>query len=355
MTGNVLSMRKDMAYGGERICYYLIEELAKRGHDLYVFSKEGSDFSNIPIKDYVPVSGLRNDKDVHFEAVKKYLETNPIDFDIYQCNYFGDGWDYNILRQFNYVELAWCIWCHIGHQLKMKPFNTISYSNVMQQDFKNVGMDTIKIHYGLPTNLYQPVYEKDNYACWIGKLEGGKYPKAAIELAKAAGLKIVVMGPPYNTNCFWDQVAPYIDNKNVFWVRGVDDEMKQKIMSKAKCFIYSNDNTWKEHFGIVLAEALAMGTPIIAFNRINQDCSVVTDQIVQHGKHGFVLNYKDSNNLNEIIETGLPLIARIDQIDKRECRKWFEERFTIERMADRYEFLYEKIKDGSRFETLDIQ
>jgi glycosyltransferase involved in cell wall biosynthesis len=352
-TGNVFPIKKDMSYGGERILFYLASELAEMNHEVYCFTREGSDWSGIPIRGYIPVPALRNDTDVHYNAVKQYEREHNIKFDIYQCNYFGEGWNPKILHEYHYVELTWCVWCHLGHQLRMNPFNTISYSNVMHDDFKNIGMDTIKIHYGIPEHLYNPVYDKEDYACWIGKLEGGKNPLAAIKLAKAAGMKLVIMAPPYNTNTFW-QIQPYIDNKQIFWVRGVDDEMKQEIMSKAKCFIYTNDNTWKEHFGIVLAEALAMGTPVVAMNRINQDCSVVTDNIIVDDFNGFVLNYTDSNNMDEILEKGVPLLNKIHTIDKKNCREWFERRFTAKRMASNYNLLYDLVAKQGRVSFQDF-
>jgi glycosyltransferase involved in cell wall biosynthesis len=220
---------------------------------------------------------------------------------------------------------------------------------VLQEDFLDINVETTMIHYGLPKDLYSFQPEHDGYAVWIGKMEGGKAPKLAIELALAAGIKIVLMGPPYNTGCFWEQVAPYLDNPNVFWVRGVDDAQKYKIMSRAKVFIYSNDNTWKEHFGIVLAEALAMGVPVVGFNRINQDCAIVVDGIIHHGRHGYILHYKDSNDTKEILDKGVPYVQSIDRIDRKECREHFEKRFTAELMAKRYEWFYENIMNGMRF------
>ena len=353
-TGNVFPFGEGFAYGGERILQYLIQDLSMLGHDIYLFAREGTQINSKYVKDYIPVGALQNDVDVHFEAVKTYMENHNIDFDIYQCNYFGDGWNPEILDLFNYVELVWNVWCHMGHQLKQKPFNTVSYSKVLQNDFRAIGMDTTMIHYGIPEDLYKFQPDKENYACWIGKVEGGKYPKAAAEIAKAAGLKLVIMGPPYNTGCFFDQVAPYIDNQNVFWVRGVDDKMKYEIMSKAKCFLYTNDNSWKEHFGIVIAEALAMGTPVIACNRVNQDCSVVVDKLITDGENGFVLNYKDSKDLDFMVTKGVELISKLGQIDVKNCRESFEKRFTSKLMARRYEYMYQKINDGSRFNELTI-
>jgi len=352
LTGNSFPFGKGHAYGGERILGYLTQELIKLGHEVYLFAREGTD---VPAAtDYVPVGALTNERDTHYEAVKEYIARTALSPDIYFCGYFGEGWDPEVMERFPYVELVWNVWCHSWWQLKKKPFNVVTYSQVLQNDFVDQNIETTMIHYGLPKNLYQFQPDKEDYACWIGKLEGGKAPHLGIELARAAGIKLVIMGPPYNTGTFWNEVAPHIDNKNIFWVRGVDDAMKYEIMSKAKCLIYSNDNTWKEHFGIVLAESLAMGTPVVGMNRINQDCSIVVDKIIEHGKHGFILNYYDSNNLSEILSVGVPLINRIHEIDPIDCREQFEKRFTADLMARRYEWLFERVAAGERFGTVEV-
>jgi len=354
MSGNTFPMAKTMAYGGERMILYLIEELVKLGHDVYCFIKEGCDFTGIDIKDYIPLPPLRGDIDITYEAVKEYIKKTGIEPDLYNCSYFGEGWDSEIIEKFNYAEITWCRWPHAPWQLKKKGFNTISYSRILQLDFAQVGIPTIMIHHGIPKNLYQFEPEHDDYAVWIGKIEAGKAPRLAIELAKAAGLKIVLMGPPYSTTCFYNEVAPYIDNEKVFWLRGVNDEQKRKIMSKAKVFISSNCNIWKEHLGLVNIEALAMGVPIIGFNRINQDCAIKVDGIVFDGKQGFLLEYNNSNNLQEILDKGVPLLNMIDLIDREDCRKHFEKYFTAELMGLRYDWLYKEIAQGKRFETVEI-
>ena len=124
------------------------------------------------------------------------------------------------------MELVWCAWSHSKFEFpNVKPFNVVSYSNLLQEDLAHGGVPSTMIHYGLPKDLYRFNPVKDDYACWLGKLEDGKAPGIGIALATAAGIKLVVMGPPYNSGTFWNEVAPHIDNKNVFWVRGVDDAM----------------------------------------------------------------------------------------------------------------------------------
>lgn len=354
-TGNVFPFGEGFAYGGERILYYLVQELSRLGHEVYLFAREGCNIPPEVVVDYTPVGPLCNDHDVHYNAVRDYSRAHRINFDVYHCNYFGDGWTRESQETWPYVELVWNRWCHAAWQLQEKPFNVVSYSRVLQQDFRdNPGIETTMIHYGIPEDLYTFSPDHDGYAVWIGKLEGGKNPEAAIRLAKAAGLKIVVMGPPYNTGCFWKEVGPYIDNETVFWVRGVDDAQKQKIMSRAKVFIYSNDSTWKEHFGIVTAESLAMGTPVLVFNRTGQDNAVKVDEIVQDGIQGFILEYTGTGRDEEIIEKGLPLLAEIGRIERRACREHFEKNFTSSLMALRYDWFYGQVAQGKRFGCAEI-
>ncbi len=350
-TNNVFPVGPDIAYGGERIIYYLAEALAKLGHNIYFFSREGS--TPPPgMKDYIPVPEMCNERDVYLDAVKAYRK---IPFDVYQCNYFGEGWREEALTFAPiYCELVWNRWCHAAWQLKQTPHNVVSYSKVLQSHFKEVGVDTTMIHYGIPKELYEFSNEHDGYAVWIGKIEGGKAPSLAIKIALAAGLKIVIMGPPYNTGTFWNEVAPYLDDKNVFWVRGVDDAMKNKIMRRAKVFISSNKADWTEHFGIVNAEALACGTPIIAFNNIDRPSAIWTDEIIHDESEGFFLQFDSSDNDESIVERGVSLLNRIINIDRKACRKRFEECFTSDLQAQRFDYLYQHIAKYGNVTRLEI-
>lgn len=353
-TNNVFPVGPDTAYGGERIIYYLAEALAKLGHDIVFFSREGS----VPppgVKDYIPVPEMCNERDVYLDAAKQYASDHNIKFDIFQCNYFGEGWKEEALTFAPvYVELVWNRWCHEKWQLRRTPHNVVSYSKVLQSHFLEVGVETTMIHYGLPKELYEFSSEHDGYAFWIGKIEGGKAPALAIKTALAAGLKIVMMGPPYNTGTFWNEVAPYIDNKNVFWVRGVDDKMKNKIMRRAKVFISSNRADWTEHAGIVNIESLACGTPILAFNNIDRPSAIWTDQIIRDENEGFFLNFTQNEEDDSIIEKGVGLLNKIVTIDRTACRKRFEEMFIADLQAQRFDYLYQHIANNGNVTSIEI-
>jgi len=347
MTSNVFSISRTMSYGGERIIFYLIEALAHRGHDVYAFTREGSNFDGVPIKAYIPVEPMNDKYDVHFKAACEYSDRTGINPDVYFCGYFGKG-DPQMFERWPYAELIWCRWSHAGFEFQVPPFNIVSYSNLLHQDMLDSGIKTTMIHYGLPQDLYAFQPDKEDYVVWLGKAESGKAPWIAGELAKTTGTKLVYMCPPYNTGTMWDQVLPYVDNRQIFWVRGVDDKMKYEIMSKAKCLLYTNDSSWREHAGIIMLEAMAMGTPIIGMSMVQKPCSVETDKFVKDGVNGFVLHYK-SDNLAEILNEGIPLLQRIHEIDSAECRKQFDERFTADLMAKRYEWMFERVAKGERF------
>lgn len=353
-TSNVYPFGGQQAYGGERIIGYLSEALAEMGHEVHLFAREGT----VPpsnVKSFTPVPEIRNDCDVYLDAAKQFEAEHRINPDVYNCAYFGEGWKQEALTFAPiYAEIVWNRWAHVPWQLKSLGTNIVSYSKVLQNHFKGVGVDTTMIYYGLPKDLYKFSNEHDNYCVWIGKIEGGKAPSLAIKVALAAGLKIVIMGPPYNTGCFWSEVAPYIDNKNVFWVRGVDDETKGRIFQRAKCFISSNRDGWTEHAGIVNLESLACGTPILAFNRNADPSAIWVDKIIREGEDGFFLNYETSEDEAFIIEKGVELLNKINTINRRNCRDQFERRFTNTLAAKRFTYFYEHIAQYGNVLSLEI-
>jgi glycosyltransferase involved in cell wall biosynthesis len=353
-TGNVFPFGEGIAYGGERILYYLIQELTKLGHEIYLFTVPGCKLPIGVVADYIEINPAKGTEDTHFEAVQEYSAMNGIDFDVFHCNYFGDNWNINIIDNYPYCELVWNMWCHLGFQHKQRTFNTVSYSICLQDDLRRHGCETTMIHYGIPEYAYQFNDSPSDYAVWIGKVEGGKYPKAAIELALAAKMKIVLMAPPYNFSTFDEQITPYLNHPDVLWLRGTDDFVKQKVFSNAKVFISSNDKTWKEHFGIVNIESLATGTPIIAFSREEHPCAIRTDEIIEDGVHGFFLDYPESADIDYLIQKGLPLLDKVDSIDRKECRNQFEKKFTSELMAKRWSWFYEQIITGGQINNIQV-
>ena len=343
MTGNVYPFGDGLYYGGERVIHYLIKALSDR-HDIYLFSCRGT---NVPeVKEYVEVPVIC-EEDVHAKAIREYQHRTGIEFDVYHCNYFGEGFDQALLSDYNYCELVWCNWSHVNQ-------NVVSYSNLLQKDMKESGRPSSMIHYGIPEE-YPFSLEHDDYAVWIGKIEEGKGADLAIDIALRAGMRIVIMGNPYDVNYFTQKVAPRIDNDKVIWLRGVNDVIKSKVFQRAKAFISTNTTGWTEYFGIVNIESLAHGVPVIAFSSTQHPSAIAYDEIIEEADQGFFVHYNDTEQEREqLIDYSVARIAEIDKIDRMSCRRRFEEKFTSGLMASRWEYVYEQIQGGNKFEVLEI-
>ncbi len=154
-------------------------------------------------------------------------------------------------------------------------------------------------------------------------------PHLAIEVARRAGVKLVMAGkvdPGADTEHFEEMVAPLIDGEQIKFLGEVSDKKKKELLEMAKAFIFPLQ--WPEPFGLVMPEAMASGTPVIAFPFGS------VPEIIKDGVSGFIVG-----DLDQMTEA----VAKIDQIDLLGCRKYAEERFSVGRMVDDYEEVFEKI------------
>ena len=183
-----------------------------------------------------------------------------------------------------------------------------------------------------------------DYLLWIGHLARGKDKRGnfrdikgvrwAIELANAARSRLKMVANIEDMDFFNKDVRPHLSAR-IKWVCPLSEEQplskKQvaKLMGKAKAFLMPVN--WQEPFGLVMAEAMSCGTPVIGFARGS------VKELVKHGHTGFVVNPKEGLN-------GLKkALARIEQIKPRDCRNWVEKNFSLQKMVDNYEKTYQAI------------
>jgi glycosyltransferase involved in cell wall biosynthesis len=166
------------------------------------------------------------------------------------------------------------------------------------------------------------------YLVFLGRISPEKGPATAIRVAIRAEMPIKVAAriDPINFAYFQQEVEPLLQHPLVEWVGEKDDRGKATLLAGARALVAPID--WDEPFGIVLIEALAAGTPVISRPRGS------LPEIVRHGEHGFLVWSED-----EMVEA----CRRVDQIDRRRCREWVLERFTVERMADSYERVFQLV------------
>jgi glycosyltransferase involved in cell wall biosynthesis len=181
------------------------------------------------------------------------------------------------------------------------------------------------VHNPIQTSEWPFRAEKGDYVLWIGRMSPDKGPHRAITAAREAGVRLVLAGPvqPGQEEFFAQEVEPQLDTDGVEYVGEADSSRKRELYLDAKALLMPI--RWPEPFGLVMVEALACGTPVVAF----PEGSV--PEIVEDGRTGFVVD--DEKAMARAI-------ARLDEIDPAFCRRSCEERFGVETVVTGYETVY---------------
>ncbi len=206
------------------------------------------------------------------------------------------------------------------------------------------------VYHGLDPNSYQATFEKGSYLAYFGRLLVQKGPDIAIKVANETGdyLKIASDKTHFNTEFVKNKVLPYVDGDKIvhagFFVTSME---KSNFLNKAKALMLPI--LWDEPFGLVMIEAMACGTPVIAYNRGS------VSEIVRDGLTGFIIDPDDEDRpgkgtwiiKKQGVQGLVEAIKRIGEINRSDCRKHVEENFTVEKMVDGYESVYKKIINRS--------
>jgi glycosyltransferase involved in cell wall biosynthesis len=189
------------------------------------------------------------------------------------------------------------------------------------------------VQHGLPAGLFRPSYAPGSYLAFLGRLTPDKGPEDAIRIARAAGmpLRIAAKVPRGETGYFKRHIQPEIDGTRVELVGEVDERGKQPFLSDAAALLFPIK--WPEPFGLVMIEAMACGTPVIAYRAGS------VPEVVDDGVTGFIVE-----NEAEAVRA----VKELARIDRRKVRARFEERFTSDRMARTYEAHYRRLLAAAR-------
>ena len=197
------------------------------------------------------------------------------------------------------------------------------------------------IRHGLPKDLFRPSYDHGSYLAFLGRLTADKGPEAAIRIARAARmpLRIAAKIPRAETAYFKQKLEPNIDGEEVRLVGEVDEVRKQPFLAGAAALLFPIN--WPEPFGLVMIEAMACGTPVIAYR------SGSVPEVVDDGVTGFIVD-------NE--EEAIGAVNELGRLDRRAVRARFEERFAASRMAGEYEIRYRELvaRGGRAAESVQI-
>ncbi|MBU6296224.1 MAG: glycosyltransferase, partial [Planctomycetes bacterium] len=185
------------------------------------------------------------------------------------------------------------------------------------------------VHHGMPANLLRPEpTEPPSYFAFLGRISPEKRVDRAIEIAGATGteLRVAAKIDRADDEYFAREIKHLFELPHVNYIGEINDAQKVGFLSNAKALLVPID--WEEPFGLVMIEAMACGTPVIAFRRGS------VPEVIENGVTGFIVD-----DMAGAIEAA----RKIDTIDRAGVRKRFEQRFTNLRMADDYMAIYKKL------------
>jgi glycosyltransferase involved in cell wall biosynthesis len=322
-------------YGGtERVVSHLTEELVRLGHDVTLFAS-GDSITSATLVSCATVA-LRLDPNVidpipYYMLMLDRVRRRAKEFDILHFHI-----DYLHFPLFRYLAARTVTTLHGRQDLPdIKPiflgFDDMPLVSISEAQRSPVAIANFAatIHHGLPLNLMQPNFEpRGGYLAFIGRISPEKRPDRAIAIARSLGipLKIAAKVDRVDEAYFREKIAPLIDGVDVKLIGKISEKKKGAILGEAMGLLFPID--WPEPFGLVMIEAMACSTPVLAFR-----CGSVPE-IVDEGVSGMVV---------ETIEEAVAAVPRLLAMDRRAVRRQFELRFSSARMANDYVHLYRRM------------
>ena len=320
-------------YGGtERVVSFLTEELVAMGHDVTLFAS-GDSFTDAKLEAVWP-QALRLDKSLRDRMAPQFLLLEKVyerasDFDILHFHI-----DYMPASLFARQTTPFVTTLH--GRLDLPELNPV-YAGLPAQNLVSISDSQATpltdanfiatVHHGLPLNLLKPLDRPRDYAAFLGRICPEKRADRAIRIARAAGipLKLAAKVDAVDADYHAEQIAPML-GKDAELIGEIGDRDKSAFLSGAKALLMPID--WPEPFGLVMIEAMACGTPVIAYGQGS------VPEIIEHGVTGFIVN-------NE--EEAAQALKAADQLDRARIRRRFEARFSARRMAQDYVNVYENL------------
>lgn len=323
------------AYGGiELVVGLLTDELVRRGHEVTLFASGDS----ITLAKLVSVHprALRLDSSIKEYGIYEMLQLGSVyeradEFDIIHSHMGCASLSYTKLVKTPTVNTLHGIFTpdneKMFHYAKNQPFVSISDAQrELRLELNYVGT----VYNGIYVSSYKfyPQPDETPYLAFLGRISPEKGTHLAIEIAKKAGWRLKIAGKVdvVDVEYFEKEVRPLIDGQQIEYLGEANHIQKNALMGGAVATLFPI--TWREPFGLVMVESMASGTPVIAMKLGS------TTEVIAHGKTGFLCND---------IEECVSAIAKVADLDRYACRKYVENRFSLEAMTDGYEEIYQQI------------
>ncbi len=208
-----------------------------------------------------------------------------------------------------------------------KIYNENNYYVSISNSDRSPDLNYIKtVYHGIDLNQFSVNATPGDYLLYFGRIHPDKGAYEAIQIARRFGMKLIMAGIIQDEIYYNTQIAPYIDGINIEYIGSVGPENRDRLLGQAYALLHPI--YFKEPFGLSVVEAMACGTPVVAFNRGSMP------EVIKEGQTGFLVN-----NVEEAVAS----LKYIPQLDRLGCRKWVEEHFSKERMVADYLTVYEAI------------
>ena len=333
-------------YGGtERVVSYLTEELVRQGHDVTLFASGDSE-----TKAHLVAAcrrSLRMDKHcvdrlAHHMLMLENVVQRAAEFDI--VHFHTDYLHFPLSRR---EQITHVTTLHGRLDLpdlvpvyqEFREMPVISISNVQREPLPWANWQAT-VYHGLPADMYQFRDKTGTYLAFLGRVSPEKRVDRAIEIAKQVGipLKVAAKVDRVDKDYFETVVEPLLRHPFVEFVGEIGEGEKEEFLSNAYALLFPID--WPEPFGLVIIEAMACGTPVIAY------CGGAVPEVMEEGHTGFIV---------EGLEDAVDAVRRVPELSRKRCREVFDHRFTAARMAHDYVQVYERLTNTRQHERLEVR
>jgi glycosyltransferase involved in cell wall biosynthesis len=326
-------------YGGtERVVANLCDALVQLGHEVTLFAAADAqtDAKLIPVRDSsirLDPAPLKSDVAAHLTMLHEVRRR---------------AWQFDVLH-FHIDLLHFAFFEHQAHRTVTTLHGRLDLTDLetMYGHWPQFGLVSISDHqrtplpfvnwlatipHGLPAHRFAfRARPQPGYLAFIGRISPEKRPDVAISIARRAGipLKIAAKVDNVDRDYFEARIAPLLDHPLIDYIGEIGDEQKSEFLGNARALLFPID--WPEPFGLVMIEAMACGTPVIAWNRGS------VPEVVDHGVTGYIVDSE---------EEAVAALRNMEQIDRRTVRAVFERRFDARTMARSYLDLYARLVDS---------
>ena len=322
------AVRRGVGESVEQLVALLCDELVARGHEVTLFAT-GDSQTSAELRSYF-ARGYEYDEELWDWQFTEYTHVGQAyaqadDFDVIHCHNYHFGLPFAPFVRVPNVHT---------HHVQMEPGVISGYHRLPQVQLVAVSSFQAQIYadrpnvelipHGIETDAFPFGADHGDYLLFLGRMIADKGPAEAVEIARRAGMPLVLAGPAEDG--FDEAVAPQIDGRQITYVGRVEPAERDELLAGAAALVYPL--RYPEPFGLVMIEAMACGTPVLG------TAMGAVPELVEDGLTGYL-----GDSWDELVE----LLPRALELDRRAIRARAVERFDFRRMVDRHEQLYRRL------------